>query len=228
MKREITEIKKIFDAHMEKLEGLKDYCEKCLKTERWNGSVVLMIVDAAFTSVGLNYFTAVVPRLKAFERQYVTTNTIANLKDLAKADVEMFREIWKNKRSWDMAKEIASYLTKLNNNDREALRFWAKNSVLENYKKDPIGKIKGVGLVTFQYLRMMGGVDTVIPDRIVKKVINEIFIKTGLKVANEDMEFIRRVEEIAVLCGYKATEICWMTWLIYSEKRLSNFKNYFV
>jgi hypothetical protein len=30
--------------------------------------------------------------------------------------------------------------------------------------EDPVGSIKGVGLVTFQYLRMMGGVDTVMPD----------------------------------------------------------------
>jgi hypothetical protein len=44
--------------------------------------------------------------------------------------------------------------------DKAALRAWAGNARLENWREDPVGRIKGVGLVTFQYLRMMGGVDT--------------------------------------------------------------------
>ncbi|MEM3407073.1 MAG: hypothetical protein QXL51_07895, partial [Candidatus Aenigmatarchaeota archaeon] len=51
---------------MKKVSGLKEYCERCLRTERYNGNVVLMIVDAAFTSIGLNYFTAVVPKVEEF------------------------------------------------------------------------------------------------------------------------------------------------------------------
>ena len=31
--------------------------ERCLQTKRWFGSVVLVIVDAAFTSIGLNYIS---------------------------------------------------------------------------------------------------------------------------------------------------------------------------
>ena len=42
-----------------------------LRTERWRGSVVLMVVDAAFTSIGLNYFTAVVPKVEEFNRDFV-------------------------------------------------------------------------------------------------------------------------------------------------------------
>jgi hypothetical protein len=99
------------------------------------------------------------------------------LKDLSKADINELRSVWKNKRSWIIAKEIASYLSTLSDNDKLALRTWARNSKLENWREDPIGRIKGVGLITFQYLRMMGGIDTVIPDKIVKKVINEILVK---------------------------------------------------
>jgi len=40
-----------------------------------------------------------------------------------------------------------------------------RNAKLENWREDPIGRIKGVGLITFQYLRMMGGIDTVMPDK---------------------------------------------------------------
>ncbi|MCI4439320.1 hypothetical protein JHC27_05700 [archaeon] len=77
-----------------------------------------------------------------------------------------------------------------------ALRIWAKNIRLESWREDLIGKIKGVGLVTFQYLRMMRGIDTVMPDKIVKRVINEILEKAGYKPANNDIEFIRKLKKL--------------------------------
>ena len=219
-------LKKIVDNYMEKVSGLKKHCERCLKTERWNGSVVLMVVDAAFTSIGLNYFTTVVPKVEKFNKKFVENGKIRNLKELAKTDINELRELWKNKRSWIIAKEIASYLSTLNEDDKTALRTWAKNSSLENWREDPIGKIKGVGLITFQYLRMMGGIDTVMPDKIVKRVINEILVKAGLKPINNDIEFIKKVEEIAKVCGYKPIEVCWMTWLIQSEGKTMRIKKY--
>ncbi|MEM2287168.1 MAG: hypothetical protein QXS51_05205, partial [Thermoproteota archaeon] len=136
------------------------------------------------------------------------------------------RKVWRNKRSWIIAKEIASYLSTLSDDDKIALRSWARNAKLENWRKDPIGSIKGVGLVTFQYLRMMGGIDTVMPDKIVKRVINEILEKAGLEPVNDDMEFIKRVEEVALNCGYKPIELCWMTWLIQPEGKVMRMEKY--
>jgi len=219
-------LKEIVDSYMQKVSGLKEHCERCLRIERWGGSVVLMVVDAAFTSIGLNYFTAVVPKVEEFNEKFVKNGRIKNLKDLVKADINELRKIWKNKRSWIMAKEIASYLSTLSYNDREALRTWARNARLENWREDPIGRIKGVGLITFQYLRMMGGIDTVMPDKIVKRVINEILTKAGLEPVNDDMEFIRKAEEIALTCGYRPIELCWMTWLIQPEGKLIRMKKY--
>jgi hypothetical protein len=122
--------------------------------------VVLMVVDAAFTSIGLNYFTAVVPRVEEFGKKFVENGRIKSLKELAEADINELREVWRNKRSWSIARYIASYLSTLSEDDKTALRAWAGNAKLENWREDPVGRIKGVGLVTFQYLRMMGGVDT--------------------------------------------------------------------
>jgi|GEM_PF-5448235 len=42
-------LKSIADSYMHKVSGLKEHCDRCLRTERWGGSVVLMVVDAAFT-----------------------------------------------------------------------------------------------------------------------------------------------------------------------------------
>jgi hypothetical protein len=219
-------LKEIVDSYMQKVPRLKEHCERCLRTERWGGSVVLMVVDAAFTSIGLNYFTAVVPRVEEFNKKFVENGRIRRLRDLADADIDELRTVWKNRRSWIIAKEIASYLSTLSSDDRLALRAWARNAKLENWREDPIGRIKGVGLITFQYLRMMGGIDTVMPDKIVKRVINEILIKAGLEPVNDDMEFIRKAEEIALTCGYRPIELCWMTWLIQPEGKLIRMKKY--
>jgi polyhydroxyalkanoate synthesis regulator phasin len=124
-------LKEIVESYMQKVSGLKEHCLRCLRTERWRGSVVLMVVDAAFTSIGLNYFTAVVPKVEEFNKKFVENGRIKNLKDLAKADIDELRSVWKNKRSWIIAKEIASYLSTLSDKDKTALRTWAKNAKLE-------------------------------------------------------------------------------------------------
>ncbi len=204
----------------EKIPGIKKLSKKCLSTERWNGNVILMLLDAAITSVGVNYFQVVIPKVKAFKREFVDSKKISSLRDLEKINFEAAISFWKNKRSWQILKEIAQYLPTLALNDRAALRIWAKNSSLQGWKKDPIGKIKGIGLVTYQYLRMMGGVDTVMPDKIVKRVINEILLKSGEKPINDDIEFIKKVEEIASLTGYGPTELCFITWFINSPEKI--------
>ena len=193
-------------------QGLRRVVIGVLGLRGWDGSIVLMIVDAAFTSIGL--------------RKFVENERIKNLKDLAEADIGELKKVWRNRRSWKIAKEIASYLSTISENDKTALRTWARNAGLENWREDPIGRIKGVGLVTFQYLRMMGGVDTVMPDKIVKRVINEILEKTGYKPVNDNIEFIRRAEKIALECGYRPIELCWMTWLIQPEGKLMRIEKY--
>jgi len=196
-------LKGIVDGYMERVLGLKEHCERCLRTERWGGNVVLMVIDAAFTSIGLNYFTAVVPKVEEFNKKFVESESgrIRNLKDLTTADINELREIWRNKRSWMIAKDIAYHLSTMGD-DRSALRTWARNAKLEKWKEDSIGRIKGVGLITFQYLRIMGGIDTVMPDKIVKRVINEILEKASLEPVDDDIEFIKRAEEIALACRY--------------------------
>lgn len=210
---------------MHKVSGIEEHCERCLRTERWRGNVVLMVVDAAFTSIGLNYFTAVVPKVEEFNKKFVENGRIKNLKGLARSDMNELKDVWRNERSWSIAKYIAAYLA-TQGDDRTALRNWARNANLENWRADPIGRIKGVGIVTFQYLRMMGGVDTVMPDKIVKKVINEILMKGGSKPVYNDIEFVREAEEVALMCGYRPIELCWMTWLVQSEGKITRMEKY--
>jgi len=220
-------LREIVDRYMSSVYGVGEFCDRCLKTERWDGKVILMVVDAAFTSVGLNYFTAVVPKVMKFNEKFVETGRITSLKQLAEADIGELSTIWRNRRSWEAAKGIAGYLASLDAvSDRDALRKWALGSTLENWRRDPIGMVRGVGINTYQYLRMMGGVDTVMPDKIVKRVINGILREAGLEEEWDDMKFIKKVEWISKETGYRPIELCWMTWLVQREGELIRMQKY--
>jgi len=223
-------LKDAVDSYMHKVPEVKEYCQRCLRTERWDSNVVLMVVDAAFTSIGLNYFQAVVPKVDKFRIEFVETGEICTLENLPTAGDEELERIWRNKRSWRMTRAVASYLTKIEKqkglNDREALIYWAKHATLDDWQEDPIGKINGVGINTFQYLRMMGGIDTVMPDKIVKRVIAEMIGKADIEMPPTDIDFVRLVEQIATDTGHRAIELCWMTWLIQSEAGLSRIEKY--
>jgi len=39
---------------------------------------------------------------------------------------------------------------------------------------------------------MMGGIDAVMPDKIVKRMVNEILVKDGLEPINDDIEFVKK------------------------------------
>lgn len=218
------ELSGVVDRYMARAEGLEEHCERCLETERWGGDPVLMVVDAAFTSIGLNYFQSVVPQVMEFEEEMVEKGLVQSFDDLraVSIDVDEVRSIWANKRSWSVASSVASYLTDFGRRnglpDREAFRKWAEKSSLKNWEEDPVGEIWGVGINIYQYLRMMGGVDTAMPDKIVRRVVEEILEESGEDFPTEgDIELIRTIEEIASRTGYRPIEVCWMTWLVQSE-----------
>jgi hypothetical protein len=220
----------MLNRYMNEVPEVKDYCQRCLDTVRWDGNVVVMVVDAAFTSIGLNYFQSVVPNVEMFRNRFIDINKILDFSDLLKTDIKELQKVWKNKRSWSMAMGIADHLSSVareyNETDKNAFIRWARNASLIKWQQDPIGSIKGVGINTFQYLRMMGGVDTVMPDKIVKRVINGILLKAGEAIPASDMDFINTMDYLGSEYGYRPIELCWMTWLIQSESNLSRMHKY--
>jgi len=218
----MSELSTVVDSYMAKTTGLEKFCNRCLETKRWNGNTVLMVVDAAFDSIGLNYFNSIVPKVLEFEESFVKVGRIRSLEDLRNLPHEEVECLWANERSWNVATSVASHLHDIGKerglDDRGALRVWAGNAELEGWKEDPIGKIHGVGLTTYQYLRMMGGVDTAMPDRIVKRVVGAILDEADVDLpTRDDVEFVKTMDRIAFLTGYRTIELCWMTWLVQSE-----------
>ena len=190
-----------------------------------------MVVDAAFTSIGLNYFNAVVPAVVKFEKELLVNGEIGTLRDLCALQQDRVEFVWRNLRSWQMAKGVACYLHSLaaahGLDDRGALRRWAADSCLENWKEDPVGRVNGVGITTFQYLRMMGGIDTAMPDKIVRRVVGQILEEAQLDMpVQKDMELISTIECMARFSGFRSIEVCWMTWMIQSEGNVIRMEKY--
>jgi hypothetical protein len=218
-------LREMISSLLSRFPSLTEFCDRCLRSERWGGSVVLMVVDAALTSSGLNYFTIVVPKVRAFAESVLTRGGVQSLSSLAVIPIENVRDIWRNERQWHVARGIATVLAGIGGDDKEALRRWARASDPTRMREDPIGSIKGVGPVTFHYLRAMGGVDTVIPDRVVKKVINNLLAETGRPPSWRDIDFIRSVEEVAQITGLRRVELCWLAWLMAGEaEKVSSIK----
>ena len=105
-------LKDVVDRYMRQVPEVRDYCERCLKSARWDGSALLMVVDAAFTSIGLNYFQSVVPKVDKFRIEFVVSGKISALDDLANVGTDELLGVWRNKRSWQMARSVAAYLAR--------------------------------------------------------------------------------------------------------------------
>ena len=209
------------------LKAAKDGEQRCFNGKRWGGRAVLIVVDAALDSIGLNYFQIVVPRVRRFYEDYVKTGQIDPLRDLSKLTPQdpRLRRIMNNERAWRAAIDICRELYRIKigkglKSDFAALKFWAEKASYENWKEDAIGKIAGVGLITFQYLRMQAGVDATMPDKIIKRTVERDF---GIK-AEDDIQFIRKMETFSKETEYSQIMLCWAIWLKESDIKISGWE----
>lgn len=194
----------------------REYEKKCLNGKIWDGNAVLMAVDAALTSIGVNYFKLVVPLVKRFRDEYVETGQITSFEDFAKLSPidKRLREIIDNRRSWSVGINVCKELNTIRKendlkSDLDALKLWAEKANYEKWSEDRIGKIPGVGLVTFQYLRLQAGVNTTVPDRMIRRTAEKEF---GIK-AKDSIDFIKKMQEYSSKAGFSQTLFCWAAWL---------------
>ena len=127
--------KTIQEKYKDVLEAAREGEQRCFNGKRWGGHAVLIVVDAALDSIGLNYFQIVVPRVRRFYQDYVKTGQIASLEDLSKLTPQdpRLRRIMNNRRAWRAAMDICRELRRIKiekglKSDFAALRFWAERA----------------------------------------------------------------------------------------------------
>jgi hypothetical protein len=215
--------------YREVLGAAKEGEERCLKGKRWGGNALLIVADAALDSTGLNYFQIVVPRVKRFLNHCLKKRQIHTFQDFLrlKSQDSTLRKIINNERVWRVAIGICKELNRIKQknklgNDFVALRFWAERADCEKWESDPIGRISGVGLVTFQYLRMQAGAKTAVPDRIIKRVVRQDF---GIE-ERDNLDFIKRMKLFSKETGYSEILLCWAIWLKEAGRKESSWEEF--
>lgn len=159
-------------------------------------------------SINRKYATHVEPHIIRLEK-----TDLASFKQLEEKmysySVEEFYNYWghHDARKYgilqDMMKAINFLRSQYNiNNDYLLMNKWATEANVERYNQDVIGRIKFLGLATFQHLRMNYGVNTVKPDRQVKEVLKREFGFIG-----SDKKTIVAVETISRISGYSTIEL---------------------
>jgi hypothetical protein len=186
------------------------FAKLCRMGRRWEGKAILIVLDACLDSTGLNYFTVVVPKVNYFREKYVKTGIISKCNDFKKLDEKELFSMFKNKRVWNTMKSICKFITERSKENEEikTLKEWAENADPFNFKKDELGRINGIGINTFQYLRIQSGIDAIMPDKIIMK-----WISSNFKTVKTPYECISEGDKISKTLGLSKTELCWAIWI---------------
>jgi len=171
-----------------------------------NAAIVLMSVVLA---ANRNYEKQVHPHIQCVNKHF-SQLTLFQLGDmLKKIGWKEFKDIWghADEKKHKTLQELVSVF--LNNfgpaemSDYDRINKWAESAQWQCRKDDPIGKVKNVGIATFQHLRLAFGVVTVKPDVRVMQVLEKEF---DAKKINPE-KAILAVEGIACITERTVTEI---------------------
>ncbi len=186
------------------------FAKLCRTGRRWGGKAVLIILDACLDSTGLNYFTVVVPKVNYFREKYVDSGVVSKCDDFKKISEKELLSMFKNERVWKAMKEICGFIAERNisGDEIKTLKDWAENADPFKFKNDEVGRINGVGISTFQYLRIQSGVDTIMPDKIIMKWISKNF-----KEVKTPYECILEGNRISKILNISQIELCWAIWI---------------
>ena len=166
-------------------------------------------------AVRQRWHETVVPRLKAFRRDYPNIKTIYDLKELVESmsEYDFCDKVFDMKiketpnRRYKMLKSMITAFIKYQGkkgftSDYEAVKDWARKCDTSNLKDDLIGKIPNVGLATVQNLRICLGINTLKPDVHIKRALEEIGLGNDVEVS----------ELISELTGYSPLELDQIFW----------------
>lgn len=147
-------------------------------------SPVLICLDAVL-SINRKYYNFVVPRIKKFQKNYSNIDTLKKLKELIEnSSIEQFSNIW-NYNHPQRIEILSTLVDKLilygdikHTDDSETelkkLQLWAKTVNVFEYKSF---NVPGIGVATYQYIRMLLVAKTVKPDVHIKRYIYSLLDK---------------------------------------------------
>ncbi len=172
----------------------------------------------AVLSIRRKYYSFVVPRLEYFRENQPEIRSLQRLAALIRsAGHEEFCKLWNYNHFArvelleNLVQRFIAYNTENNfEEELKGMQHWARLSSPQDYRRFGV---KGIGLATFQYLRMLLGVQTVKPDVHIKKAIS---LALGRKIS--DAEAITFIEKASQKLDLPATVLDHNIWRYYAEK----------
>lgn len=177
---------------------------------------VLICLDAVL-SIQRRYEQFVVPRIERFQQEFPHVRSLSALKQLIESygHRRFGDEVWDNRYppriqtlellvNWFLAYQQKHGFA----DDLDAMRHWAQQPYQE-----PLSAygVRGIGIATTQYLRMLAGANTTKPDRHIRRDI-----KDALGRWVEDEEAIFLIEAVAQRLDMRATNLDHAIWKLYS------------
>lgn len=178
---------------------------------------VLICMDAVL-SMNRKYVGFVKPRIDDFRNEYPSINTLESLRKLIQLKGhEGFCEVWnyRHVERVDLLERLSTKFLTIANQEKQtsdlaAMRDWAARvDVMDHLNFN----VKGIGLATFQYLRMLLGVATVKPDVHISRAV-----ALALGDGRNLVESISLLEDASKQIGLDATHVDHNIWKYFSEK----------
>ncbi len=181
------------------------------------GSAVLILSDAIL-SVRRNYNVVVRPIINRIQHHKLHEKSLEQLVHLIdERGPQNLMDLWQYQdkervvRLRSLSQKFIDLRAKLEvHDDLDLLRRWAHSAVPEDSKAFGI---KGVGIATFQYLRILSGVDTVKPDVHLQQAV-----KDAIGRQCSDFDLIRLIEATARQMEIPARKLDYAIWEYYSDK----------
>lgn len=183
---------------------------------------MLLLVDTAGTTTGQNYFDHVKPSVEAFGVHFLETGRTTSFAELASLGQQdsTLQQIFEAQRKRHVLTRGAEVLADIDaGTDLARLQHWAHQANPYSYTDDPVGRITGVGLRTFQYLRMISDVDTVKPDIQVRRFIESLADATGNPNLDpsQDRTVLETCEWLAEMTDYRMIELDQIAWWHFAD-----------
>ncbi|MFC7325659.1 hypothetical protein ACFQMF_13850 [Halorubrum rutilum] len=199
------------------------HATKFLQLDRWTGdNPLLLLADAAGTTTGQAYFSQVKPSVETFQTKFLDTGRISSFSELADLDQQSpaLTEIFEAQRKRRVLITGADTFAEIDaEDDLDRLQQWAEDADPTDYSEERFGRIRGVGLRTFQYLRMIAGIDTVKPDIQVQRFIKELSETTDTPHldASTDQAVLDSCQWISDKTDYRMIELDQIAWWYFAD-----------
>ena len=184
---------------------------------------VLLLVEAAASTTGQS-FTGVRATVERFRDAFVDPGQVRSFEDIAALDPQddaLVEAVGAQRKRHVLCAAAAVLADRPAGDDLEALRSWAASADIYRYDEDPIGEISGVGPATFQYLRLLAGVDTVKPDPQVTALVEAVAVEADAPDidASEPLRAVAACEWLAIETSYRRIELDQLAWLTFADER---------